>query len=412
MAALLTRPWALASLFVAGLLLILVSQQSLTGRTHLPPAATAPSAVSPPPPLPALPAAAVLRKGASAVLQALPQVCRINPPLAQYIAQYVVLPKEGLLVWSCPPERRCGGYGDRMKGIASAFLLALLTRRQFGIFHTDPVELREVLRPTAHVAWDVYPKARAYPVQIKDRPPRAGKDVVSKMPPTVWLETNQDLVEYLQSLPAYAAALTRMGLAEGCVDLSCVYGCLFNTLFDVGEGLQSTVASMLEEHPQFVSVQIRTGGGEVSGWSDPMRTSHYVVNRMWDAVDDWTKHHCLQCDIFLTTDSATHQKLALQRYGKRLFFVKGDITHSDRSSQQKAALGFPKVVLDNLMIGFAVHGVISNSGFSYTAVWRTRLNSTVVRMNRERTGYFIEPHLFTSAAKSWTIVTFPLLPLA
>lgn len=54
-----------------------------------------------------------------------------------------------------------------------------------------------------------------------------------------------------------------MGLAEGCVDLSCVYGCLFNTLFDVGEGLQSTVASMLEEHPQFVSVQIRTGGGEV-----------------------------------------------------------------------------------------------------------------------------------------------------
>ena len=94
-------------------------------------------------------------------------------------------------MWSCPPDKRCGGYGDRMKGITSGFLIALLTRRAFGIWHTDPVELRGLLRPAGPVPWDQLPANRSYPVRIKDKPPRSGKDVITKMPATVWLETNQ-----------------------------------------------------------------------------------------------------------------------------------------------------------------------------------------------------------------------------
>ena len=48
---------------------------------------------------------------------------------------------------------------------------------------------------------------------------------------------------------------------------------------------------------------------QISGWSDPMRTSHYVVDRMWDVVDAHRRNHCPQCHIFLTTDSASQQVL-------------------------------------------------------------------------------------------------------
>jgi len=316
-----------------------------------------------------------------------------------------------MLVWSCPPDKRCGGYGDRMKGITSGFLIALLTRRAFGIWHTDPVELRGLLRPAGPVPWDQLPANRSYPVRIKDKPPRSGKDVITKMPATVWLETNQDLVEYLQSLPAYTATLAQMGIGSRCTDMSCIYGCLFDMLFAVGDDIQGNLSQALALHPQFVSVQVRTGGGEISGWSDPMRTSHYVVDRMWDVVDAHRRNHCPQCHIFLTTDSASQQKGAMRRYGAEVFFVEGAITHSDRSSQEKAARGFPKVVMDNLLIGEAQYGVISNSGFSYTAVWRTKLNVTVVRMNKQRTGYYVEPRLYNNPLTSWTVVDAPFIPL-
>ena len=63
------------------------------------------------------------------------------------------------------------------------------------------------------------------------------------------------------------------------------------------------------------------------------------------------------------------------------------------------------------LAGEAQYGVISNSGFSYTAVWRTKLNVTVVRMNKQRTGYYVEPRLYNNPLTSWTVVDAPFIPL-
>ena len=197
------------------------------------------------------------------ILPSLPSLCHENVALGRYMTEYLRKEKVGKLIWSCPPDKRCGGYGDRMKGIMSGFLIALLTNREFGIYHTDPMELKDVLQPTAHVKWDEYPTNRSYAFRIKDKPPKSGKDLISKLSDIVWFETNQDLVEYLQSLPAFSPTLGRMGIGQSCIDLSCIYGCLFNTLFTVGEVLKSNVTQALARHPRFVSVQIRTGGGEV-----------------------------------------------------------------------------------------------------------------------------------------------------
>ena len=70
-------------------------------------------------------------------------------------------------------------------------------------------------------------------------------------------------MEYLQSLPAYTATLAQMGIGSRCTDMSCIYGCLFDMLFAVGDDIQGNLSQALALHPQFVSVQVRTGGGEV-----------------------------------------------------------------------------------------------------------------------------------------------------
>jgi len=392
---------AVAVLFVASAQWLLASRRDDPPRPETLPAPrrfVIAALTSPPPP-------------SDVPLPPLPPLCRANPSLSDAISEYVAAPKEGLLTWSCPPGRRCGGYGDRMKGIASAFLIAILTHRRFAIRHMEPLDLRPLLLPSPWVQWDLNPSTLANAVHLKDVPPPAGQDVIRAWPRTVTLVTNQDLVAYLFSLPAFEPALRQMGLGDHCGDLSCLFGCLFHTLFVVGPFLQRNLTEMLAAHPRFIAVQIRMGGNQVTGWSDPLRTSPFVVARTWEVAADWRADHCPECAVFLSTDSASHQRAAQKRLGSALFVVPGHIAHSDRSGPRMAAAGFPKVILDNLLIGQAVFAVISNSGFSYTAVWRTKINATVVRMNRRRTAYCIDNHTFASACASWVITPTPCLPL-
>ena len=54
--------------------------------------------------------------------------------------------KAPTLVYRCP-RRACGGLGDRIRGIAQAYLVAVVTRRVFLIDWYDPLPLQDVLSP-------------------------------------------------------------------------------------------------------------------------------------------------------------------------------------------------------------------------------------------------------------------------
>ncbi|CAF1473959.1 unnamed protein product [Didymodactylos carnosus] len=49
------------------------------------------------------------------------------------------------LIYSC--IRECGGWGDRQRGLESAFLLALITDRRFMIEMNFPCDIRTALQP-------------------------------------------------------------------------------------------------------------------------------------------------------------------------------------------------------------------------------------------------------------------------
>merc|ERR1712232_1519607 len=52
-----------------------------------------------------------------------------------------------VLVYSCQPFAQCGGHGDRLNGIITAFFLAVLTQRLFLIDYESPLPLQMVLTP-------------------------------------------------------------------------------------------------------------------------------------------------------------------------------------------------------------------------------------------------------------------------
>ncbi|CAE7626796.1 unnamed protein product, partial [Symbiodinium pilosum] len=63
--------------------------------------------------------------------------------------------KVKMLVYSCQPFAQCGGHGDRLNGIITAFLLAVLTGRAFFIDSESPLPLQLLLQPRG-IDWRVY----------------------------------------------------------------------------------------------------------------------------------------------------------------------------------------------------------------------------------------------------------------
>ncbi|XP_052799182.1 uncharacterized protein LOC128230782 [Mya arenaria] len=54
------------------------------------------------------------------------------------------------IIYRCNAGKLCGGIGDRQKGIITAFLLALLTKRTFIIDVSYPCKLETILRPSLY----------------------------------------------------------------------------------------------------------------------------------------------------------------------------------------------------------------------------------------------------------------------
>ncbi|KAH3880388.1 hypothetical protein DPMN_004302 [Dreissena polymorpha] len=56
------------------------------------------------------------------------------------------------LIYNC--DKRCGGLGDRLKGIVSVYILSQLSKRKFGIRMSDPKDLQMFLQPNV-IDWRI-----------------------------------------------------------------------------------------------------------------------------------------------------------------------------------------------------------------------------------------------------------------
>ncbi|XXQ33522.1 t-SNARE coiled-coil homology domain-containing protein [Plasmodiophora brassicae] len=94
------------------------------------------------------------RTTTSALASSWPQTLSVAWPFSRYVAFHAErrrAPHARYLVWQCPAGIwKCGGIGDRARGIVYAFLLAVATERVFLIdLPANPVPLSETVRPNA-----------------------------------------------------------------------------------------------------------------------------------------------------------------------------------------------------------------------------------------------------------------------
>jgi hypothetical protein len=235
------------------------------------------------------------------------------------------------------PGCSCGGLGDRMNGIMSALVFALLTERSFAIDWQSPCPLEEHLVPAHDVNW----ATKRWKSAIKTDAAAVGCMTLFDYPPNqeefnhlnlteimrhhkvVRLSTNVNLLPALWSSTIHGNQMREIfGGAENRPLFTKHFGCLFSFLFQLSPVMETSVTRALnyfstrrrENSGAFLpvgeriikktlGVQIRLGGI----WDlDLMEVPHNLTeweNEVRRRVEQ--EKNTTEWDIFVTSDQST-----------------------------------------------------------------------------------------------------------
>jgi hypothetical protein len=291
------------------------------------------------------------------------------------------------LIWRCSAwQAWCGGLGDRLKGIAGAFLLALVLGRKFAMAHPPVSQFdRYFETPEGLAGLGVYWKF------VPSRGKRAPTEEVIIMRTNMkkgWL-TEDDLMhskngvdniylhshvftlQEIQSNKHLRPALARLALPQN-QDL--MRGCLLNWLIWPSKRLRSAIeqplAALRCKGCVIIAIHIRVGGRGGSGstsWTDPSRVP---ANRTGDFF------HCAKViertlskrtdgatvKWFVTSDSDKVLAEGRARGGARVVENTGELIHVDIS--RVTDTGLQRMYADFELLTEADILIGSPSGFS------------------------------------------------
>jgi len=314
-----------------------------------------------------------------------------DTPLSVRLADYIELHRQGVaqlredpaadvrvLVYSCQPFAQCGGHGDRLNGIVTAFLLAVLTRRVFLIDSESPLPLQLLLAPRL-IDWRVRggllatAGLRQHSYHDKRRQFEADLGRLASYEDNVLvINVNYRLLRMMFEAPALQEAATALGLPTHAPQffVAEVFDLLFTpspALHHELEGLRSQVGS--PEDGRFIAIHLRTG--EIS-W-DPARHSKAELASFLSCARQAEAELGLPPETpwLLATDSADVASAITEldewRIGKLRVPSQGGRIHIDRSAVGEVLEGVGANFAEWLLFGRAAAVVLSRSYFGETA---------------------------------------------
>jgi len=285
-----------------------------------------------------------------------------------------------VLVYSCQPFAQCGGHGDRLNGIVTAFLLAVLTRRVFLVDSESPLPLHMFLAPRT-VDWRVRGSAlatagwrqRSYHDKRRHFEADIGRLAASPDPLLV-LAMNYRMLRSLFEAPELRPAAAALGLPEHVPPFFVAE--VFDALFVPSPGLRREIGRLREalgglEDGRFVAVHLRTGDvawdparhgkAELQGFLACARQAEAELGLPGGPETPW----------LLATDSAEVAEAAAALpealAGKLRVPGGGGRVHIDRSDMGEVIEGVSANYAEWWLFGRAAAVVLSRSFFGETA---------------------------------------------
>lgn len=319
------------------------------------------------------------------------------------------------VIYSCT-SLSCEGFGDRVRAIISAFMLALMTRRAFFIDHIAPVDLGLFFEPLAmnlslHLPVDWHSNRTKFK-HIRRRYHRFFRGTGNIRHETFMHETNfeQDLADvdalivssndyFVNALAAnmhHRSQFEHIGLHT--VSRPMLPYCFINYLLSptplvMAEVTRLNIFPLTGPVEVFIAIHIRIGSSPVSvvHWNDPPRVPSERVDDFFacaQGIERTLLHsnpHLQRVRWFLASDAPDVLQRAVSLFGpdKLITVQLGQIMHIGRSFEARYAdrskpspsfydafEAMLRVSIEHVLLASASEMVLSQSGYSLWAYVR------------------------------------------
>lgn len=240
---------------------------------------------------------------------------------------------------------RIGGLADRMKGLMTAYALAVVTNRRFYIRWMDPFPLRRNLEPSAY-DWDPARPAQGYlngavatrhidiidnGAILADMTPRMIEQTLFSDARYVAINANHLRFEPLFKFADLPAPVT----AGTAATAELIYSMLFmESANDAFSEQGARFKEFRSRHDTLIGVHLRTGGG--NGWNDPVMDDWENYTHLLEQAQALASKNEAQNPGFYFVSDSTKARQAVHALGKPEWLVElEEVSHIDRSSGQQ-----------------------------------------------------------------------------
>ncbi|CAE7945142.1 unnamed protein product [Symbiodinium necroappetens] len=268
----------------------------------------------------------------------------------------------------------CGGHGDRLNGMLSAFVIALLSDRAFFIDSQRPVPLSMVLQPTpGGLDWRMFGSHAALPAGFNLNDNLAAFE----QNPRSVLESQEKVIRLVSNQRLTAAALHASGQRAESLGLSrqpALHSYLFQMLFAPSPALQARLNARDLPAGRRIGLHFRAGDQMPQNWKDPPRHPLSELDEFLDCAESLEKDYDWDATFILFAD--TDKVLTIPRVqelmsaGKLVWPSEPDgLVHLDRSPATLTVRGLLQTWSDWWTLAFDVDAlVLCHSGFGATAL--------------------------------------------
>ncbi|MCC6972295.1 MAG: hypothetical protein IT434_18935, partial [Phycisphaerales bacterium] len=279
----------------------------------------------------------------------------------------------------------CGGWGDRLRGITSAYILAALLQRRFIIDMQYPCDLSNFLLPN-FIDWSpiAHISQQKHFLRVDLIHNAYGGDLASNVSSgnltefwlkydNIYFTTNTDFISIVLKNPFFNRIKSEINIRSTESTQQELFPFIFEFLFKPSSSVIAKLEplflkSSLYFNQSIICMHIRTGKNSALQGDIKIPYRQSIVQDMINFIDKNLSQP--YSSIFVTSDSNQIQQHFHQHYGDdRVLSTHGPIIHIDRFNRKTETNetlyhGFLKVIADFYFLGECDTFLRGRSGFS------------------------------------------------
>ena len=271
-----------------------------------------------------------------------------------------------LMVYTCTWRRVCGGWGDRLRGLYSTFLLSLIRNMTFGIKIRKPCLFEHFICPNLldwRVPFNKFAEVSKVTLVDVKVPPFTREQILCMVPETdvVRVTLNQN---YFDAFKSHALIRKKIPFLN-TLPVSDIHRILYHGLFRYEASFEAEIKLFFETFVKghhLISAHIRMG-------DDQERLNDTDLEKIWTFLLRYSNRD--EHRIFIASDTQRIKDVARDLFASQYIGLSGKIIHTDRQISYKASSceGLKMSLFDHAVLARSHTLILTASGFGKEAAY-------------------------------------------